>query len=97
MLTSDTLNAKNVQLTTREASYKTCNRTVSLEVNIAKEFESAIIYAENGTNIQTIVEKAISLKEKEILILKSAEHSLAHTSPSITLKEALDALRQVRI
>lgn len=97
MLTPDTLNAITFQLTAGAVTNKKRSPTVTLDSSVVKKVTSAIIAAAASPESTDIGGLAVSLKNACQHMLSGAEKSMTDESPSITLTDALDALRQVRV
>lgn len=83
MNTPDKLNEIYFHLTTRDSEFIPGNSTVTLDANVVKDIVSAILETENGTGLQTIVERSVEVKSKAQIILRSAEKSISDEIQSI--------------
>lgn len=97
MLTPDTLNAITFQLTTGAALSTTKARTVTLDAALVQSFTSSILELSADDAPEAVLSLTDAQKQQCISMLASAERSLANTTQSITLSDALAALRQVCI
>lgn len=97
MLTPDTLNAITFQLTAGATSANRKSPTVALDAALVKSVAASIAAIEPGSEVLASAVVTESLREQCRAILASAELSLVNTAPTITLEDALAALRKVRV
>lgn len=97
MLTPYTLNAITFQLTAGASLKTKRNQTVTLDASVVKNVATAILSMYNGNGSADVATVPEIVRIQCTSMLASAEHSMTDESPSISLTDALAALRQVRV
>lgn len=97
MLSPDTLNAITFQLTTGASTSSSRDHTMSIDATKVQVAMDAIVTITEADDMDAAKQILSDVKPLCMSMLASAKRALQNSSPTITLADALAALRQVKI